>query len=137
MTSENASKALELLFRAEQLNPRDPRGWFIKLGIVGAYMHMGRFDEAIAACKTTLDLNPRNTVALRMLAACLAKEGRESEAARVAREVLAFEPQLTLTKLRARSGYVGIQFLKRIFGGIAHRRNTRIALCRRGKKLQP
>jgi tetratricopeptide (TPR) repeat protein len=109
--SENASKALELLFRAERLNPRDPRGWFIKLGIAVAYMHMGRFDEAIPACKTALNLNPRNTAALRMLATCLVKEGRQSEAAEVAREVLAFEPQLTLTKVRARAGYLGVQFL--------------------------
>jgi tetratricopeptide (TPR) repeat protein len=94
--SENPSKGLELLLRAEQLNARDPRGWFIKVGIAFAYMLMGRFDEAIAACKTTLDLNPRNTAALRILAVCLVKKGRQGEAAQVARQLLAFEPQLIL-----------------------------------------
>jgi hypothetical protein len=59
----------------------------------------------------TLDLNLRNMAALRMITACLVMGGRQSEAARVAREVLAFEPQLTLAKLRARSGYKGVQFL--------------------------
>ena len=108
--SENTSKGLELLLRAEQLNPRDPRGWFIKVGIAFAYMLMGRFDEAIAACKTALDLNPRNTHALRTLAVCLVMEGRQSEAAQVARGVLTFEPQLTLTKLRARTRYIGVRF---------------------------
>jgi tetratricopeptide (TPR) repeat protein len=101
--SGNASKGLELLFRAERLNPRDPRGWFIKMGIAVAYMHLRQFDDAIAACKKALVLNPRNTVAPRLLAACLVIQGRQSEAMQAAREALAFEPQLTITKLRARS----------------------------------
>jgi hypothetical protein len=40
---------------------------------------------------------------LRTLAACLVKQGRQSEAAEVARKILEAEPQLTLTKLRPRA----------------------------------
>jgi TolB-like protein/Tfp pilus assembly protein PilF len=101
--SGNASEALELLFRAERLSPREPRGWFIKGGIAAAYMHMGRFDEATLACRRALNLNPRDTGMLRTLAACLVKQGRQSEAAEVARKILEAEPQLTLTKLRVRA----------------------------------
>jgi tetratricopeptide (TPR) repeat protein len=104
--SGNASKALELLYRAERLSPRDPRGWFITGGIAAAYFHTGRFDEACSACKRALDLNPRDTALLRVLVACLVKQGRQSEAAEVARHVLDAEPQLTLTRLRARSGHM-------------------------------
>jgi tetratricopeptide (TPR) repeat protein len=106
LVTGNSEKALELLFRAERLSPREPRGWFITMGMAGAYLRAGRFDEAISACRGTLSQNPRNSTVLRMLAVCLVKQGRQSEAAQVAREVLAFEPQLTLTKLRARSGYI-------------------------------
>jgi TolB-like protein/Flp pilus assembly protein TadD len=77
----NPSKALELLLRAQRLSPRDPRGWFITGGIAAAYLHEGRFDEAISASRRALDLNPRDTGMLRTLAACLVKQGRQSEAA--------------------------------------------------------
>jgi len=102
LLSENPSKALELLYRAERLNPREPRGWFITGGIANACLLEGRFDEAISACTRALDLNPRNTPMLRVLAACLIKQGRQSEAAETVRKVLDAEPQLTLTILRAR-----------------------------------
>ncbi len=49
-----------------------------------------------------LDLNPRNAPTLRIRAACLAKQGRQSEAAEVARKVLDLEPELTLSRVRAR-----------------------------------
>jgi tetratricopeptide (TPR) repeat protein len=104
--SGNPSKALELLYRAERLSPRDPRGWFITGGIAVAYFHTGRFDEACSASKRALDLNPRDTGMLRHLAACLVKQGRQSEAAEVARRVLDAEPELTLSKLRARGRHL-------------------------------
>jgi TolB-like protein/DNA-binding winged helix-turn-helix (wHTH) protein/Tfp pilus assembly protein PilF len=104
--SGNTSKALELLYRAERLSPREPRGWFITAGIAVAYFHEGRFDEAIAACRRTLNLNPRQAGLLRTLAACLVKQGRQSEAAEVARKVLEADPQLTLTRLGARAIYL-------------------------------
>jgi TolB-like protein/Flp pilus assembly protein TadD len=108
--SGNAGKALELLFRAERLSPREPREWLITMGIAAAYLQAGRLDEAISTCRKALDQNPRNTTVLRMLAVSLVKQGRQTEAAQVAREVLAIEPQLTLTKLRARGRYVDIKF---------------------------
>jgi hypothetical protein len=48
---------------------------------------------------------------LRLLAIGRVKQGRHDEAAQVVQEVLAIEPQLTLTKPRARSGYVDIKFV--------------------------
>ena len=50
--------------------------------------------------------NPRYTGPLRNLVASLVKQGRLDNAAEVVREVLNIEPQLTLTKLRARSMYM-------------------------------
>ncbi len=105
--SGNADKALELLYRAERLSPREPRAWLIAMGIDTAHMQAGPLDEGVAACRRTLNQNPRNTMMLRGLAFCLVKQG---EAAQVAREVMAIEPQLTLTKLRARAMYVNAEF---------------------------
>jgi TolB-like protein/DNA-binding winged helix-turn-helix (wHTH) protein/Tfp pilus assembly protein PilF len=104
--SGNADKALELLFRAERLSPRDPRGWLITAGIAIVYLGEGRLDEAISACRRALDQNPRNGPMLRVLAACLVKQGRQSEAAEIVRQVLEAEPQLTVTRLRARSRHL-------------------------------
>jgi TolB-like protein len=101
--SGNTGKALELLFRAERLSPREPRGWFIQGGIAAAYLHEGRYDEANSACRRALSLNPRDTGMLRTLTVCLVKQGRQSEAAEVARKVLDAEPQLTLTRLGVRA----------------------------------
>jgi TolB-like protein/tetratricopeptide (TPR) repeat protein len=100
----NAGKGLELLLRAERLSPRDPKSWFILGGgTASAYFAQGRFDEAASACKRALIMNPRYTLGLRTLAACLVKQARPDDAAEVMREVLNIEPHLTLTKLRARS----------------------------------
>jgi TolB-like protein len=103
----NTSKALELLLRAERLSPRDPRGWFIiGGGTAYAYFAAGRYDESIAAANKALIQNPRFALALRFLAASLAKRGRRDAAAQAIREVLEIEPRLTLTKLRARSMFM-------------------------------
>jgi len=104
VTLGNASKGLEVLLRAERLCPRDPKAQFILAGGTAfAYFAQGRFDDAVSAVKRALILNPRYTLALHMLAACLVKQGRLGDAAEVVRENLSIEPHLTLMKLRARS----------------------------------
>ena len=114
----NATKALELLFRAERLSPREPRGWFITIGIAAAYMNAGRFDEGISACRRALNQNPGNAMVLRMLAASLVIQGQQNEALQVGREVLAIEPQLTLTNLRARGAYVDKTLANKILAAL-------------------
>jgi tetratricopeptide (TPR) repeat protein len=74
--------------------------------VASGYLHEERLDEAISACRRTLNLNPRQAGLLRTLAACLVKQGRQSEATEVARKVLDADPQLTLTRLRARAIYL-------------------------------
>jgi TolB-like protein len=95
-------KALDLLARAERLSPRDPRGWFITWVMSLAYFMEDRFAESAAAAKKSLNHNPRSTLALRLLAASLAKQGDLDGAAEVMREMRSIEPQLTLTRLRSR-----------------------------------
>ena len=102
----NSHEALELLFRAVRLSPRDPRGWFITSKMTWAYFVQGQFDDAVSAAEKVLNQNPQSAYALRILAASLAKQGRLNDAAAAIREVLNIEPQFTLTKLRARKMYI-------------------------------
>ncbi len=95
-------KALDLLVRAERLSPRDPRGWYITWVMSLAYFMEGLFADAVSAAKKSLNQNPRSTLALRLLAASLAKQGELKLAAEVMRQMREIEPQLTLTKLRTR-----------------------------------
>jgi TolB-like protein/Tfp pilus assembly protein PilF len=98
----NLTKGLELFRRAERLSPRDPRGWFISAGLAATHYYEGRFDEAALWAQRALNHNPRFAIALRFLAASLARQGEADKAAAVMRELLDIEPELTLTKLRAR-----------------------------------
>ena len=98
----NPEKALELLRRAQRLSPRDPRGWFMAAAVALAHFAADRFEDAAAAAREALDQNPRFAQAKRMLAASLAMLGQRERAAKIVQEVLKTEPQLTLTRLRAR-----------------------------------
>jgi TolB-like protein len=98
----NPGKGLELFRRAERLSPRDPRGWFISTGLAAAHFFEDRLDEAALWAQKALLDNPRFAVAHRFLAASLARQGQADKAAAVMREILDIEPDLTLTKLRAR-----------------------------------
>jgi TolB-like protein/Tfp pilus assembly protein PilF len=101
--SANPAKGLELLRRAERLNPRDPRAWIRSFGMALAHFAEGRFDEAASWGQKALAQNRRYAPALRILAASLAKLGQGDKAAEVMREILTLEPQLTLSKFRART----------------------------------
>ena len=101
MTGEPA-KAIEMYHRAERLNPRDPRGWLIATGLGMALFFQEQFDEAVYWAEKALVDNPRCTIALRTLAASLAKMGQRERAATVVQALLKVEPQLTLSIWRAR-----------------------------------
>jgi TolB-like protein len=102
----NPTKGLELLRRAERLNPRDPTWWMRTSHIALAHFVEGRFDQAASWARKTLAQNPRHAPVLGVLAASLAKVGQKDQAAEVVRDLLKLEPQLTLSKLRARTMYM-------------------------------
>ena len=100
--ADNPVKALELFRRAERLSPRDPKGWFIATGMAHAHFLAGQFDEAVSCAKRALAQNPRFAIALRFLAASLAKLGQKVPASEIVQALVKNEPQLTLTLLRRR-----------------------------------
>jgi adenylate cyclase len=103
----NPLKTVELCRRAERLSPRDPRAWMIATSLGIAHFIEGRFDQAAAYFQKAVVDNPRFTIALRDLAANLAMLGEQekAEAEAVIQELLKIEPQLTLSKLRARTRF--------------------------------
>jgi tetratricopeptide (TPR) repeat protein len=68
-----------------------------------ARFQQGQFDEAVSMAQKALTQNYRYAPALRILAASLAKLGQTEKAAEAMREMLKLQPQLTLSRLRARS----------------------------------
>jgi tetratricopeptide (TPR) repeat protein len=60
------------------------------------------YEQSASCAKKALVQNPRFAIALRLLAASLAKSGALNQGAEAMKKVLEIEPQLTTTKLRTR-----------------------------------
>src|SRR5262245_10440393 len=65
----------------------------------------GQFEEAVSWATKALARNPRSTRTLRILAASLVGAGERERAAEVIRELLATEPELTISKWRVRNNF--------------------------------
>jgi tetratricopeptide (TPR) repeat protein len=101
MIMGNPGKAIELYHRADRLSPRDPRGWLIATGLGLAHFYEGHFDEAKSWAEKALGHNPRFAVALRCLAASLARLGQREQAVAAVQEMLRIEPEFTLSSYSA------------------------------------
>jgi TolB-like protein len=102
----NSGKAMQLLQRAERLSPRDQRAWFIAAGVALAHLVEERYEQAASSAKKALAQNPRFAIALRHLAISLVNMGELDQAAETMKKMLEIEPQLTLSKLRARLTFI-------------------------------
>jgi TolB-like protein len=99
---DNPTRALELLRKAERLNPRDPRSWFMSNATSLANIARGDYEQAAASARQSLAQNPRSAQALRFLAASLALLGQQKVAAKIMIEVIKIEPGLAIDILRRR-----------------------------------
>jgi TolB-like protein len=98
----NQADGRELILRAQRLNPRDPRGWFASGAMAICAVADENFEDAILWADRALAQNRRFAVALRVLIVALMKTGATSRAAQVAQELLAVEPELTVSGFRSR-----------------------------------
>jgi len=96
------AEALKLLDRSERISPRDPRAWFMASARAHTYLQAEQYSEAASWARKALARNPRSTRGLRILAMSLANLGELDRAAEAIQEVLAIEPGLTISKMRAR-----------------------------------
>src|SRR5882757_680270 len=114
----NPRTALQLLQRAERLSPRDPRAWSMATAQALAHFVEGNYEQSANCAKRALAQNPRFAIALRLLAASLAKTGALGQGAEVMRKVLEIEPQLTTTKLRTRVPFMPESIWKNLAEGL-------------------
>jgi adenylate cyclase len=70
----------------------------------GAFVELGRFDEAIVAGKKALRQNPSYSPAYLCLASAFAHLGRDAEAREAAARLLEVDPAFTITSWIARGG---------------------------------
>jgi TolB-like protein/Tfp pilus assembly protein PilF len=116
--SRNSSKALELLQRAQRLNPRDPRAWLMSATVALAHFADGRYEEAVSFNSRALLHNPRYAASLRVLAASLALLGQRDKAAVVLQRFLEIDPQASLSALQARLGFMHEEIWNRLAEGL-------------------
>ena len=93
----NQKAGRTMIERARRLSPRDPRDWFSSGALAIAAVADEDYPEAIAWAEEALMQNRRFAVALRVLIVALVKLGQHDRATRVARDLLAIEPELTIT----------------------------------------
>jgi TolB-like protein len=114
----NPKVALQLLQRAERLSPRDPRGWSMATAQALAHFVEGNYEHAVVSAKKALAQNPRFAIALRLLAASLAKTGALDQAMETMKKILEIEPQLTASRLRARLPFMPQSIWANLEGGL-------------------
>ena len=103
VTLEESDKLVEAVKKAIRLNPFPPNWYWHCLGFV--YCHAGMYEEAIAACKKALRVQPDNLPAHLRLAAAYSLLGREEEARAEAAEVLRIESGFSLTRFAKAQPY--------------------------------
>ena len=95
---EEAIRSFERVIR---LSPFDPLLFSTFAGMSGAFIGLGRFDEAVAAAKKALRQNPLYAVTYRALAIALAHLGSEAEAREAAAGLLDLEPGFRISEWNA------------------------------------
>ncbi|MCB8881157.1 winged helix-turn-helix domain-containing protein [Acidisoma cellulosilytica] len=93
----NGEEGRAMVIRAQRLNPRDPRGWLMAGVMAIAAVIAADYPEALIWAERALAQNRRFAVALRVVAVSLVKLGEVERAKLVVQELLAIEPDLTVS----------------------------------------
>ncbi len=88
-----AERALEWAERGLRLSPFDPWRATALVAIAIGYFHQGRYDDAVAAGRKSVQASPGFSIAYMSLAAPLAKLGLLEEAKAAAAKLLGLQPQ--------------------------------------------
>ena len=89
-----SEEAIQLYRQAIRLNPFAASGYFVNFA--ATLRDAKHFEEAISACRTALQREPKNSFAHVHLAAIYIMMGREKEARAEAEEVLRINPKFSL-----------------------------------------
>ena len=94
----NAGIALDHLNRALRLSPNDPVNFDTWSGIAIVLIRLERDEQAVAAARRAVQLNPKYTTAWRALASSLALSGDVEGSRYAASQLLFLEPTFTLAR---------------------------------------
>ena len=97
LCSDDYSKAVSILEKALRLNPFPPGWYFSHLGT--CYAALGKYEEAIAACKNAVYREPSSVSSHLALAGAYAAAGRKQKASAQGEEVLKLDPDFSLERL--------------------------------------
>jgi len=95
--------AIELIGRARRLSPRDPRAWLMSTTMALVGMWARKHDDAVAWAKRAVTQNARALPARRIMVISLMQLGQRDQAARAVAEILALDPQFTVSSFRLRN----------------------------------
>jgi adenylate cyclase len=98
---EEAVRSFE---RAIRMSPIDPLLHRAFVGMAGALIELGRFDEAIVVAKKAQRQSPSYAAPYRFLASAFAHLGRDAEAREAAARMLEDDPAFTISAWIARGG---------------------------------
>jgi adenylate cyclase len=111
-------EAIASLEKALRLFPHSPaKGLFFE-SMAWAHFAAGRYGEAVAWARSTLEFDPRDPLAYRTLAASHAQLGRLEEARRALEGALRLEPDLSLRKVRQQNPTTDADFMARWLHGL-------------------
>lgn len=86
---------------ALHLSPLDPQKYYFEMMLANSYLAMGRLDEAVALCRSSLAKNRYHLPTLRAMLIAQYELGQEKAARETYELILALQPDLTLTKYTA------------------------------------
>jgi TolB-like protein/Tfp pilus assembly protein PilF len=116
--SGHSAKGMDLLQRAQRLNPRDPRGWLVTAGMALAHFSEGRYAEAVSFSNRALSGNPRFAASLRILTASYALLSEREKAAEALQRYLKADPLASLSTLQLRLRYLSNDIWSRVAEGL-------------------
>lgn len=98
---DDAIRATERLQRAMTLSPRDPLGFYMRLGVATSMALTGSLSQAIAIAREVIASHPHIIISYRYLAAWSAMSGDLETARWAAQKLLAAQPGFTIAQYRS------------------------------------
>ena len=111
--NDNPLEGRRLIERSMRLNPRHPHGWMMSFGMATTFIAEGGFREAARWAETALADNPHSTLVLRALIVACVNSGRQDSARALAQQLLAIDPQFTISGWRANATITSPPLVKR------------------------
>jgi tetratricopeptide (TPR) repeat protein len=98
------------VLEALRLSPRDSFAFYWLLPVAASKMLLGRYEEAVAWLRRSIEYNRNNPVSHFHLAAALALLGRDEDAQSAMRAGLALNPQFTVARFENALPYQGFAY---------------------------